>query len=219
LPVGTNTSTFSTNSLKNGDVVKAELSCTEGCYFPAVVVSNEIAIQVKSKQMPYVEIISDYWENPQLGEPVTLFAFTENTGDNATFEWYVNNVLTGGNEPFLTVNYMPNTTIKVKVLCNADCLEAKIAEATYSFGSLTGIEPLTISKLTVYPNPTKSVVKIESEEIIQGVEVIDLSGKTVLKKEFNQLNPEFSIENHPAGYYLLRITTQDKIEVKKIIKL
>ena len=220
-PTGANSPVFSTSTLKDGDVVKVELSCTEGCYFPSTVVSNEIAIQVKSKQTPSVEIYTNYLDDiPQLGEPVTLFAFAENTGDNATFEWYVNDVLTGGNEPFLTLNYTSNTIVKVKVLCSSECLNSNIAEATYTFGNLTGIESVKVKDLTVYPNPTKDIIKIESKEIVESIELLDLSGKTVLQKQFNQLNPEFTIENYQAGYYLLQIIIKEGgTEVRKIIKI
>ena len=221
-PAGNNSPTFSTGALQDGDVVKVELSCTEGCYFPATVVSNEIAIQVRAKQTPSVEIYTNYLDDvPQPDDPVTLFAFAENTGDNVTFEWYVNDVLTGGNEPFLTLNYTSNTTVKVKVLCSAGCLNSNIAEATYTFNAvITGIESVKIKDLTVYPNPTKDIIKVESEEIIESIELLDLLGKTILKKQFNQLNPEFTIEGYQKGYYLLRITIKEGgTEVRKIIKI
>jgi hypothetical protein len=134
--VGNDSPLFSTNALQDGDVVKVELSCTEGCFFPAILVSNEIAIRVKTKQTPIVEICTYNLEDPQPGEPVELFAFTENTGDNIIYEWYVNDILTGNNEPFITINYNSGTTVSVKVLCNADCSETNLAESSYMFSSI-----------------------------------------------------------------------------------
>jgi hypothetical protein len=200
-------------------VVKVELSCTEGCYFPTVVSSNEIAIHVKTKQTPLVEIYTSYLENPQEGEPIEFFAYTENVGDNVTYEWYVDNILTGNNEPFLTVNYTSGITVRVRVLCSADCLETNIAENSYTFSNATAINNPSNIKLTVYPNPTKDVVKITSNEIINKIELMDLSGNVLWNKRFDLSNPEISIENHPSGNYLLRITTKDGNIVKKIIKI
>ena len=216
---GNNSPVYSTNSLQDGDVVKVELTCTGGCFFPAVVLSNEISINVKPKLSPVVEIFISYLDDPQLGEPVDLFAFVENAGEDVKYEWYVNGELQGSSEAFLSVNYYPDTTVKVIVFCNDECLNSPIAEATYTFGDMTGIKSLKIDKFTVYPNPTQGIVKIESEEIIKTVELFDLTGKMILKKHFNQLNPEFSIENYREGNYLLRIITEEGIVVRKIIKL
>jgi len=72
--------------------------------------------------------------------------------------------------------------------------------------------------ISVYPNPTKGIIKIESEEIIQTVELFDLTGKLLLNTQFNQSNPEFSIENYREGNYLLRIITSEGVAIRKILK-
>jgi hypothetical protein len=210
---------FSTTTLQNGDVVRAELTCSNGCFFPATVVSNEISIRVKAKQTPYVELFASYYENPQSGDIIDFYAFAENGGEDITYEWYENGILVSGNEPYHSFSYATGKTVKVKVLCNADCLQSNVAEAEYTFEDEMGIEFLSISKLFIYPNPTKSTIKIKSGEIILAVEIIDLSGRTVSKYQFNSTNPEISMEHCSPGSYLLHITTANGRIVKKIMKL
>ena len=91
---------------------------------------------VTPKLTPTVEIYISYLDNPKPGEPVDLYAYTENVGENVTYRWFVNGVeVQGVNDPFITVNYDPNTIIKVVVLCNADCLTDNVAEAYFQFSA------------------------------------------------------------------------------------
>jgi hypothetical protein len=216
IPAGSNSPVFSTNTLQNGDVVKMELICTNGCYFPPVVVSNEISIRVNSQQTPYVEIITSYYDNPQTGDPIDLFAYVENAGDNLIYEWYVNDVLTGGNEPFVMVNYAPNTIVKVKVYCNSDCLKNDYVEASYIFSDFTGINTELVKHLSIFPNPTKDYLFIQSELPIERIEIYSLTGSLLLLE--NNFTGKISMQNLTKGIYVVKIYTDKRLVIIKTEK-
>ncbi len=67
--------------------------------------------------------------------------------------------------------------------------------------------------ISFFPNPTKS--EITFSQAIEKVEVIDLTGKTILT--FTNAKT-INIESLPAGAYYLRLTNNDKAIIQKVIK-
>ena len=67
--------------------------------------------------------------------------------------------------------------------------------------------------ISFFPNPTKS--EITFSQAIEKVEVIDLTGKTILT--FSNVRT-INIESLPAGVYYLRLTNNDKAIMQKAIK-
>jgi hypothetical protein len=67
--------------------------------------------------------------------------------------------------------------------------------------------------ISFFPNPTKS--EITFSQVIEKIEVIDLTGKTI----FTFANAKtINIESLPAGVYYLRLTNNDKTIMQKVIK-
>ena len=77
----------------------------------------------------------------------------------------------------------------------------------------SGIEQAEETLLSFFPNPTKS--EITFSQTIEKVEVIDLTGKTILT--FTNTKT-INIESLPAGAYYLRLTNNDKAIMRKAIK-
>ena len=77
----------------------------------------------------------------------------------------------------------------------------------------SGIEQAETESISFFPNPTKS--EITFSQVIEKVEVIDLTGKTI----FTFSNAKtINIESLPAGAYYLRLTNNDKTIIRKVIK-
>ena len=69
------------------------------------------------------------------------------------------------------------------------------------------------TEITFYPNPTNS--EITFSQAIEKVEVIDLTGKTILT--FTNAKT-INIESLPSGAYYLRLTNDEKTIMRKVIK-
>ena len=67
--------------------------------------------------------------------------------------------------------------------------------------------------ISFFPNPTKS--EITFSQTIEKVEVIDLTGKTILT--FTNAKT-INIESLPAGAYYFRLTNEEKTSLQKVIK-
>ena len=72
-------------------------------------------------------------------------------------------------------------------------------------------------EIQIYPNPTKSVVNIQSTEQIKSVELLDLNGKSILNK-WNDLENSIDLSTFKNGIYFMRIALKNKVLVKKVTK-
>jgi hypothetical protein len=88
-----------------------------------------------------------------------------------------------------------DSTITLVLSVNSSLLEAEIEEISF------------------YPNPTDS--KVNFSQAIEKVEVIDLTGKTILT--FTNVKT-INIESLPSGAYYLLLTNDEKTIMQKVIK-
>jgi hypothetical protein len=70
----------------------------------------------------------------------------------------------------------------------------------------------------IFPNPAHNSVFIQSvKNPIKHIEVIDYTGKGILQLDVNSAEVELYTSEWPAGIYMVRLTTGQSTEVKKII--
>lgn len=108
-----------------------------------------------------------------------------------------------------------------------------VDDATYSTANWTNVDPASTfvnnqtecnllstndyelnEAFVIYPNPAKSNISIHTDELIDKVEVFDLFGKKLLESNSTKI----SIQDLQAGVYLIKIDSQNKTIIKKIIK-
>lgn len=71
------------------------------------------------------------------------------------------------------------------------------------------------SKLKVYPNPVKDILKVSGESKVKSITVYDLSGRKVIESN----NTEFiSFARLPKGLYLVNVKTENENKTIKVIK-
>jgi hypothetical protein len=79
------------------------------------------------------------------------------------------------------------------------------------------------NQVKIYPNPTDGELRVTSYELrVEGIEIFDLSGKTVGANLCVRPNGmgyiNIDISNLPDGMYFVRITTENGTTTEKIIK-
>ena len=62
--------------------------------------------------------------------------------------------------------------------------------------------------IDIYPNPTSSILKIKTNDIIEGIKIVDISGRVYLSKMDNIAN--ISVENLNPGMYILQVWLEKK---------
>lgn len=84
-------------------------------------------------------------------------------------------------------------------------------------------EPTTVSEAgnyvsSVYPNPTKGVVKIEAENI-QSISIFDIRGAKVYEVSTSGNVFEYDFSQQKAGMYFIKIETAKGVETKQVTVL
>jgi len=81
------------------------------------------------------------------------------------------------------------------------------------------------SQVKIYPNPTNGELRIESGELrIENVEILDVMGRTVgatlavAPDGTHQSQIKMDISYLPIGVYFLRVTTENGVIVRKVVK-
>lgn len=75
------------------------------------------------------------------------------------------------------------------------------------------IADFDIAQISILPNPTKGVVKIDSKDF-KSVEVWSITGKCILTSNYNTID----ISNQANGVYFVKIETKDGIFTRRILK-
>ena len=76
-------------------------------------------------------------------------------------------------------------------------------------------EEFDANVVSLYPNPTKDIIKVRANESIQQIEVYDLLGKKIAQSNRDVIN--LSYEQN--GVYIIKIYTNTSVVSKRIIKI
>jgi len=77
------------------------------------------------------------------------------------------------------------------------------------------------NQILVYPNPTSGEFKVQSSRFkVQSVDIYDVYGRKALVSPVSFMSPEttVNISNFSAGIYFVKITTENGVVEKKVIK-
>ncbi|MFN4026899.1 MAG: T9SS type A sorting domain-containing protein [Flavobacterium sp.] len=89
-----------------------------------------------------------------------------------------------------------------------------------NFTSVLGTNDYLTSKFSVYPNPANNEVNFSNDvnAIVSTVEMADLNGRVVKSASINATEGRISINDLATGIYMMTITTDQGVAVKKIVK-
>ena len=77
-------------------------------------------------------------------------------------------------------------------------------------------EPDSKIKIDLFPNPTRGLLKIDTESDIYAISVFSINGELLQTVNGNQ--PVIDISNLETGIYFVKVTSSHGILVQKIIK-
>lgn len=86
-------------------------------------------------------------------------------------------------------------------------------------GTNAGIEGHSLNNIKVYPNPTNGFIYLQTDEIVNNFEVMNLLGQVVKSGDVKKSQNSIQLEELKSGTYLLKLYTADgKVISQKIIK-
>ena len=72
-------------------------------------------------------------------------------------------------------------------------------------------------EISVYPNPSKEYIIIETTELPFYLSVTDLTGKEIYNTSISSFKSQIDLSNQPAGIYFIKISNKEHSITKKII--
>ena len=126
-PSGTNTNTYTTSGLNNGDIVSCLLTSNAVCPTPPTVVSNPVTITVNPQLTPAVTIAT---AAPSIceGSAASFTASPTNGGAAPAYQWLVNGLPTGATGPaYINESLNDGDAISCVMTSDAACLTTPAA--------------------------------------------------------------------------------------------
>ncbi len=183
-----------------------------------------------SEPQPQNEVLADFTTNPETTEGTILISSGEtitftNTSLNAHhIVWtFPDGNPESSNENVVTVQYLDlnhtadYTTTATLTAYNED--ESESDTKTIPIHVIViydNVDESAISEISVYPNPTSSVINISAEGM-QNITIIDMTGRVVMSKDVNSNFETISAEGFAKANYMVRIATADGVVVKNIV--
>ncbi len=117
-------------------------------------------------------------------------------------------------------NLNGNTEYFWRVKATNTCGEGVYGEVfSFTTEALVGIDENSIDGLVVYPNPARSILNVEATTQLESVEIINVLGQSLLKLPVNGDSIQINTENLRAGNYFIKITTENMVTLKRVIKM
>ena len=69
-----------------------------------------------------------------------------------------------------------------------------------------------------YPNPIQHVLSVDNTSNIEKIEIISISGKSILEKKINNTHSEIDLSNVASGFYFLKVISEGQTKTIKIVK-
>ena len=90
------------------------------------------------------------------------------------------------------------------VSCNSNSINSNYHENSFS----------------IYPNPANDKIVIETTQITKGgtLTIYNINGKELIKRQIRESKTQIDISNLASGAYFVKLITDKKVEVRKIIK-
>lgn len=153
-PVGTNSSTYNSSSITNGQQVTCTLTSNLTCASTATVGSNTLNMAVVSNLAPSVSIAASPGNSVCTGTSVTFTPTPTNAGASPTYQWRVNgNPVTTG--PTFTTSTLTNGQ---QVSCVATSSASCASPLTATSNTITmAIASPTIPSVTIGANPGNTI--------------------------------------------------------------
>jgi hypothetical protein len=126
--VGTNSPSYTDNTLVNGNTINCVITATSGCFSTPVANSNTITMTVTNPVTPSVSI-SATRTNPCTGENVVFTASSTNGGSSPVYQWKKNGINVAIGITYSTNSLLNNDVISCIMTTSLTCVTSTTANS------------------------------------------------------------------------------------------
>lgn len=91
-------------------------------------------------------------------------------------------------------------------------------DANTTFQTLSSSIPIKDLAISVYPNPTSSLLNVKAENRIKSIELYDVQGRIIQVKKSDSNEVLIDVSGYNSGVYFVKVTTDFGSQIKKIVK-
>jgi subtilisin family serine protease len=154
-------------------------------------------------------------ENPLPPVPLIYYIYDSlvATSGYANYNWELNNnqLASTGLDSVLIVSQNGDYTVRV-----TDINGCQNISIPFSYSS-TDIQNNLSGSINIFPNPTDGLININGLEGIINIEIIDVTGKAILKSKSQSNTSKIDISDLPNGIYFVRLESAENRFVQKIV--
>lgn len=208
-----------------------------GLYFTATLtaynedetISNSKSVYIRVASVDPDAVEASFTTDPAYTDMYIMQMLTIETGTTVTYTSTCNNntdhiawTFEGGNPGTSTENTVAVTYATAGsytttlVAYNSDETRTDTVTLSVTVTDPVAVEENAISEISVYPNPTSSIINIAAEGM-QNITIIDMTGRVVMSKDVNSNFETISAEGFAKANYMVRIATADGVVVKNIV--
>ncbi len=159
--VGTNSNTYSSTTLNNGDVVTVILTSSSPCAVPPTVTSNSIVMVISPPVLPTINIVAAPAGAICAGTNVTFTANITNGGPGPVYQWQVNGANVGTNSNTYSSTTLANGDVVTCILTSNDPCASPTTVTSNSI--VMTVNPILL--------PTINIVAVPAGPICSGTNV------------------------------------------------
>ncbi|MBK6444630.1 MAG: IPT/TIG domain-containing protein [Bacteroidetes bacterium] len=147
--VGTNSATYSSSTLTNGQIVSCVLTSSALCTTTPTANSNSITMTINAQGNPTVSISQTGGTNPLCAGSAAVFTATVAGGSAPSYQWQVNGINSGTNSPsFSTTALTDGQTVSCSVTATPTCP----LTSGVTLGTGTSLSSTTSGLASAYPS-------------------------------------------------------------------
>ncbi|MCX7954034.1 MAG: T9SS type A sorting domain-containing protein, partial [Bacteroidales bacterium] len=140
-----------------------------------------------------------------------------NTGGITSYQWIIENHIINSQNTQYIFSQTGQYPIFLIVSNNYNCYDT--TSFLYTVYNSVSIK-INNSDCHVFvaPNPTNDYVFITSNKIVKSLEIIDIDGKIVDRKNFKENQIKYNLKDFDSGVYFIKICTNDGFSITRLIK-
>jgi len=216
---GPNSSTFTTGSIGNGDVITCKITSALPCQPIDTALSNAITMHVMLLPPPIVTITTH-----AVGDTVTFTGNVTNGSTGLTYQWEKNGVIINGQtqSTCTILNGAAGDTICLIVHSSIPCT---VPDSTITCTTITTAvtSPLQrLGELSLYPNPAKDEIVLSTSGFSiaeASLSIYDISGREITEQpiQFTQNRSTLHIDLPSRVYILKLLDSSGQVYVQRLV--
>ncbi len=220
---GTNQPTYS-YAPASGDLVYVIMTSSDVCANGSPDTSNSILMKVSAaSQVTANAVVSQ--NNICQGTQVT-FTASETNGGTPQYQWYLNGLMVGSNQPTYSFTPVNGDMVYVTVTSSLSCIVGSPASSAVTIMNVspcTGISNASEIEhaIMIYPNPAEDLLMVNFEKVNRmpvSMKLLNAAGQVVFEtsQPIVSNNTGINVHNLSPGSYVLQIEF-DNVVVKRSV--